>query len=224
MSLDRSQLPVMKEVPAKTACGSVFFAANPNVADTLQVGPDTWTFTAGGAGAFEIDQAGGLVATIADAKAAINAESTSVYVDDDGASVLFVAARTPGVGGNSLALVESTAEARMYLSAATLTDGAAEATKLVWGDQFTIGANEATALAAGMPIVVGAFTSANTPELLSGIVRSSAGLVQADLAAGGVSFILVDAGVADTWLVTLADSGITVAGASIISWQAQADA
>lgn len=225
MSLQRSQLaPVMKEVPAKTASGSVFFSGCPNALDTLQLGATTWTFVNGAPAAGEIDMSGGLVACIAAAKAVINAESANVYVDDDGVSVLHVVSQTPGVVGNTYAMVESTAEARMYLSAAFLTDGAAEATKLVWGDEFPIGANEATALAAGMPITVGAFSSANAPEMLSGLVRSAAGAVQADLIAGGVSFNLVAMGIGDMYAVTLADSGITVAAGSLISWQAQADA
>jgi len=225
MSLQRSQLkPVMKEVPAKTACGSVFFANNPNVGDTLEIGSITWTFNVGGAGANEIDQSGGLVATLAAAKAKINAESPDVYVDDDGVSVLYVVSQTPGAVGNTYVLVESTAGVRMYLSGATLTDGADAATKLVWGDEFALGANEATALAAGMPVTVGAFGSGTTPELLSGMVRSAAGVVLADLAAGAVGFVIVDMGVGDMFAVTLTDSGINPAAGALVSWQAQADA
>jgi len=136
--------------PARSAFGYVYLSAQGNDADLITIDGRTYEFDPGDdgiTGDVEIDTVGNVSIDedIADIVTAINGDGSAVVtaVADTGNDVVWLYADTTGTAGNSITLAESTSEARMKVSGATLADGAEAAVLAVVTYEHTVTTNEA---------------------------------------------------------------------------------
>lgn len=115
---------------AVAATGTILFSVNPTAADTITINSVVFTFIAGASTATDIHIGANLAATMAEAKAVLNA-SVNGSVDDatygeNSSNTITITHDTPGTGGNSFTLAASVAT----VSGATLTGGLAASTTI----------------------------------------------------------------------------------------------
>lgn len=139
---------------AVAATGTITFAANPTAGNTITINGVVFTFIAGASTATDINIGANLVATLAEAKAVLNA-STDASVDDatydhNGSNAITITHDTPGTGGNSFTLAASAAT----VSGATLSGGAAANVTVTDSSQY------------GLDL-----TATNSPTLFKGFNR-----------------------------------------------------
>lgn len=137
--------------PGNKAFGYVYMSAQATDADTVTINGRTYEFDPsddGITGDVEVDTSGSsdVDGDITALAAAINGDG-SAEVDataDTNSDVVWLYAKTLGTAGNSITLAESTSEARMKVSSATLVDGDDASKVAVLSYAHTITTNEAT--------------------------------------------------------------------------------
>lgn len=125
--------------PAVAATGTVTFTENPSDGDTLKIGSTTYTFKTSPAAVNDVAIKGTVYETAQNLADVINGDSGEAYEGTTSpsldvsaeveAGVMTLTARTPGTGGNSLALVQTGDFANV--SGATLSGGANSSTSSV---------------------------------------------------------------------------------------------
>lgn len=125
--------------PAVAATGTVTFTENPSDGDTLQIGSVTYKFMTSPAAANDVAIQATVYETAQNLADVINGDSGEAYAGTTSpsldvsaeveAGVMTLTARTPGTGGNSLALVQTGDFANV--SGATLSGGANSSTSSV---------------------------------------------------------------------------------------------
>lgn len=125
--------------PAVAATGTVTFTENPADGDTLKIGSTTYTFKTSPAAANDVAIQATVYETAQNLADVINGDSGEAYAGTTSpsldvsaeveAGVMTLTARTPGTGGNSLALVQTGDFANV--SGATLSGGVNSSTSQV---------------------------------------------------------------------------------------------
>lgn len=125
--------------PAVAATGTVTFTENPSDGDTLKIGSTTYTFKTSPAAVNDVAIKGTVYETAQNLADVINGDSGEAYEGTTSPSldvsaevesgVMTLTARTPGTGGNSLALVQTGDFANV--SGATLSGGTNSSTSSV---------------------------------------------------------------------------------------------
>lgn len=173
--------PIAKDLD-DLGVGYFRFDAAADVADAITIGAggtlETWTASAGGAGAGEFDQSGATPAACATSLAAkINALPASQVraIVRDVTVILF--AKTAAQG--NLALAVTVGGARITASAAAMVDSVVSDVSERSIGQYALTAEDVTTMApapgVAQEIVVGAFATTTEPKLLGASFRTAAG-------------------------------------------------
>lgn len=108
---------------ATPATGTITFAVNPTVLDTITIGTTTWTFETSGASGPQTNIKATLALTltqlVSDLIASADGQIVKATYSQSGGNTLTIAYLTPGTAGNTFALAASAAT----VSAATLLGG-----------------------------------------------------------------------------------------------------
>lgn len=204
------------------ACGHVRISTTLNVADAMTIGAggtiETWTASAGGAGAGEFDQSGGtavLCATslVAKINALPGSQVRAILGEHGGANDAVVLLFAKTVAAGNLALAITVGGARWQVSAAAMTGSAAAVVSQRSWRQRAITAEDVAAMAAGIrqEIALGAFNSTTEPQLVSmPFVRTALGDVYSP---STLIFKALQSG-ANEWVMMLEESAlVSVLGA-----------
>jgi hypothetical protein len=202
--------------------GYVHMTAALNVADAITIGAgptlETWTASAGGAGAGEFDQSGGtavLCATsLVDKINALGASQVRAVLGTGGGAaeaVVLLFGKTAAAG--NLALAVTVGGARMNVSAAAMVGALAARVTQISYLRYAVTAADVTTFAAAQEVVLGAIGSTTEPRILGFCVADATGGLYAP---AGLDMLARQSG-ANEWLIAMKDTTAILANTDIVT-------